>query len=375
MRDQTTDSPRWTLRDLPFAARLALAAFLISVGIGYFSALVQLHFQHATPGEVMPTAANAIATFHGHIGDLPESRLVRLITADENLPFNGNGQMSSPFTRQSVGWNKAIRGKAVEMRPDRRAERPSEAELEKAEVELRKERETEKQVVVAWLKDQGANRVAFEKDSYPLPAELSQQPFTKDYLLKDDSGICVKIQTLWNDRCARCHMKDGANAKAAAYPLNTFATIEKYNKVETSSAMSLTKLAQTTHVHLLGFSMLYGLTGLILALTRWPAFVRVPLAPLALIAQVADISFWWLARLEAPYGPMFASWIPISGGIVGASLGLQILLSVFDLFGGVGKVVLFTLAIITSGAGYIVKEKVIDPHIAKERAGTVMETQ
>ena len=74
--------------------------------------------------------------------------------------------------------------------------------------------------------------------------------------------------------------------------------------------MSLSKLAQTTHVHMLGFSMLYGLTGLLFAFTSYPVFVRVLIAPLPLLAQIIDISFWWLARLDEPYGPGFAAAIP-----------------------------------------------------------------
>ena len=55
--------PDITLRNLPLAARIVLSAFLISVGIGYTSALVQLHFQHAKPGELMPTKEDAADDF------------------------------------------------------------------------------------------------------------------------------------------------------------------------------------------------------------------------------------------------------------------------------------------------------------------------
>ena len=51
-----TTTSRPVLRDLPLAARLVIATFLLSVGIGYFSALVQLHFQHAKPGSLLPDA-------------------------------------------------------------------------------------------------------------------------------------------------------------------------------------------------------------------------------------------------------------------------------------------------------------------------------
>jgi hypothetical protein len=358
MRDP---SDRWTLRDLPFAARLVVAAFLISVGVGYFSALVQLHFQHAKPGSVMPTGDDAVRTFHGPVGEAPKSRLVRLIEADEGAPFNGSGQMSAAFTTRSSGWKAAIKARA---KAGRREPDPALAERE-----LREEREAEKAVVLAWLTEAKADKDSFEKDHYGLTEELAKLPLSKEYRCEDDP-LGVKIKTLWQDRCARCHMKDGEDAKASEYPLETAEQIARYNKVEEAGAMSLTKLAQTTHVHLLGFSMLYGLTGVILALTSYPGIVRVPLAPLPLVAQVIDISFWWLARLDAPYGPMFATWIPITGMIVGGSLGLHILLTLWDLFGKLGKLVIVLLALAAGGGGYVVKEQVIDPYMARERAAT-----
>jgi hypothetical protein len=55
--------------------------------------------------------------------------------------------------------------------------------------------------------------------------------------------------------------------------------------------VSLKKLAQTTHVHLLGFGLLYGLTGLILTFTSYPGWLRGLLGPLPLVAQVGDIGF------------------------------------------------------------------------------------
>src|SRR6516162_659884 len=57
--------PRFTLRELPFSARLTLALFLVSVGLGYGAALVQIHFQHASPGEFMPSAQDVVVKFHG----------------------------------------------------------------------------------------------------------------------------------------------------------------------------------------------------------------------------------------------------------------------------------------------------------------------
>jgi hypothetical protein len=347
----TSESPRFTLLDLPVAARLTLAAFLASVGIGYFSALVQLHFQHAQPGEMMPTGDDAVRVFsHPSKDQKALSKLERLLIADEKLSFNGSGQMSSAFTTRSSGWKRDA--KRI------------------GEDKLRKQREGEREGVLAWLRA-GADKDAYEKDRFSLPADVAKGPITAKYVEADGDTKVLKIKTLLEERCVRCHTKDGAeDAKAEQYPLQTYEQIKPYTTVNSGGAMELRKLAQTTHVHMLGFAVLYGLTGLILAFTTYPAAIRVPLAPLPLVAQVVDISLWWLARLDEPYGHMLARGIPITGAIVGASLGLQLLLSLFDLFGRAWKISLFVVICLTIGGGLGLKQKVIDPHLTKEKGTT-----
>jgi hypothetical protein len=92
--------------------------------------------------------------------------------------------------------------------------------------------------------------------------------------------------------------------------------------------MSLAKLAQTTHVHLLGLAVLYGLTGLIFSFTSYSNRARVLFGPLPLVAQLGDIGCWWLARLD----PVFAQAILITGGLVALGLAIHILGSLWDLF-------------------------------------------
>jgi hypothetical protein len=126
-------------------------------------------------------------------------------------------------------------------------------------------------------------------------------------------------------------------------------------------------------VHLLGFSMLYGLTGLILAFSSYPRLVRIVLCPLPLLAQIVDISFWWLARLPDPNGPMFARCIVYSGAVVAVGLLLHIVLSLFNLFRVKRWLVLVLLFAAASYAGYETKMRVIDPYIAQEKSPNTAE--
>src|SRR5438046_10723599 len=114
--------------------------------------------------------------------------------------------------------------------------------------------------------------------------------------------------------------------------------------------MSLPALAQSTHTHLLAFAVLFCLTGLIFALTSYPAWLRVPLAPLVLVAQVGEIACWWLGRIDGPTGVFCAQMVLVMGGFVGMGLMAQIVLGLFDLFGATGRVVLILL-LIAAGLG------------------------
>lgn len=344
---------RLLLRDLPFSARLTLAAFLIAVGIGYVSALVQLHLQHSSPQNMLPSNDDVIRHFHGASGEA-KSPLQRLLEASESMPFNGSGSMAAAHTTRSDGWKRAIKDFAKEKSLDEA----------KAEAELRKERDGERLATLAWVKA-GCPAAEFEADKFLLPVDWGQQPMTASYR----EGDSVKIKSLFSDRCVRCHAKEGDDAQAASYPLETMEHIQKYAKIDTGGGrVSLDKLAQTTHAHLLSFAVLFTFTGLLFALTNYPALIRVVLSPVVLVAQVLEIGCWWLARLDGSTGEAFARTIPILGAIVGAGLGLQIVLTLLHLFGALGRLVLVALFVAAGYVGYVAKEKVVVPFISDRTA-------
>lgn len=337
---------RLTLRDLPLAARLVLALFLISVGLGYASAMVQLHFQHASPGQFMPSAHDVIVKFHGDPD--PAKRmgaLQRLLEAADTLPLNGSGSMAPAFTTRSQGWASAIR--------------------KAPEADVRRERAGEREAVLLWIKS-GFNRQEYDADNLSLPESLRETPITADF--KTDDGS-VKIKSLFAERCVRCHQKDGDDANAANYPLDTYEALQRYTTVEANpGAMSLTKLAQSTHAHLLSFAMLYMLTGLLFTLTNYPAWLRFTLGPLVLLAQIADIGCWWLARLDGVLGEQFALAILGTGAVVGLGLSLQIVLTLFHLFGNAGRCVLIVLFLFAGAGLGLIQQRVVEPHLQAQKA-------
>jgi hypothetical protein len=361
----------FVLRELPLAARLTLALFLISVGIGYLSALVNLHFQEASPGEPMPTADDVVA---GYSGKSKTSQLERLLTAHPNLPFNGQGSMRSAFTTKAGGREKAITTKAKEMNkgrdvpldPDKPADRAS------IEKEVLRDLDGERLALIAWIRS-GAKKEAYEDNRFPLTGDLARQPITPKFTDDDNGQRIAKIKSILDSRCVRCH-SESAGGAGSQYPLDSFEDVVGYTRTEGPTGKSLTKLALTTHVHLLGFAMLYGLTGLVLAFSSYPRILCVVLCPLPLLAQLVDITFWWLARMDPPLGPQFAQAIRFSGGVVGGALFLQIALGLWNLFGKTGKAVLVLLVLGALGGGYLLHKEIINPYLLQE-AGHFLESK
>jgi hypothetical protein len=334
---------RLTLRELPLPVRLVLSLFLIAVGLGYFSALVQLHFQNASPGEPLPTTDDVVEIFSGVENwsgqkpppPKPVSKLEKLIMAPENLPHNGTGTMSFAFFGKKVTTE-----------------------------EERAKRQGEQLALQAWIEAPDAERKeTYENDAFPLPKSLAGHPITKDYV----AGANVKVKSIIDDRCGKCHAEEGLEGKKAlgAYP--DFASALVVPPVgHTNRQMTVEHLTQTTHLHLLSFCVLWMLTGLIFAFTSYPTSVRCILAPVVLLAQVADVSCWWLARLDG-VGPYFALTIIGTGAVVGLGLWLQIVLSLFNMYKLPGRLVLLVL-LGGAVAGLVALEPIIDGRLASEKA-------
>lgn len=343
------------LRALPLPGRLVLATFLCCVGVGYLAALVQLHVQHASPGNALPDSADTVRTYSGQA---ETSQLTRLLLTPEHLPMDGNGSMQAAFTFRSAGWRGKIRAKGKEAGVPK----------EKAERLLRDEREGERLALIAWIEG-GLDRESFDEDSWPLPTELAQRPITEAFIAESESGARhLKVSTLVAVRCARCHTEGVGGASEA--PLDEYEQLLDYAGSTADSAqarsggMPLRKLAQSTHVHLLAFSMLYGLTGLIFALSSWPHWLRCILGPLPLITQVADISCWWFARVD----PSFAYLIMVFGGLTALALLLQIILSLLDLVRGRERLLLAAALAVLMLLLLAVKLTVLDQALASRGA-------
>jgi len=349
------DTPRFTLRDLTLPARLVLSAFLITVGLGYLSAMVQLHMKHSDrDGEALPTTANLVARFSGleipNPSTAPCSKIDAMISGDPKALDVSKENMAPAFFAKSKDWEAL------------------QARRRTANGVLEAERENERQAMLAWVRSEAsAKKAAYETDRFALPDALKAKPLTADFA----DGNAIKIRSLINVRCAKCHADQGEASLGSYAHLEPLARPPSQDLIDgkwvrTSKQISVEALTQSTHAHLLSFAVLFTLTGLTFAFTSYPGFFRGTLGPIVLIAQVTDIACWWLARVPN-YGPMFATAIVGTGSVVGIGLSLQILLSLFNMYGPKGKAVIAVLLVV-GGAGIGgVMLRVIQPALDEER--------
>jgi mono/diheme cytochrome c family protein len=356
-----SDTPaRFALRQLPLPARLVISGFLLSVGVGYFSALVQLHMQHGSrDGQPLPSPADVVEVFAGlKKVDLtappPVSKLERLVTGPLDAAWNGSGSMAAAFYHKDDGeYRRAVKDDPA------------------AKAKIDAERAGEQAAVAAWCRLPDADRrKAYEADAVPHPADA---PLTEDYRTEDKAN--AKVKAILTDRCARCHQK---GADQEGYPLEAYEQFTKYLQVPTLETLpggwvrsdrqvSVEKLTQSTHAHLLSFAVLFSLTGLVFAFTHYPLAVRCVVAPLVLAAQMADVACWWLARVDG-VGPLFAQAIVGTGTVVGLGLLTHIGGGLWSLYGRAGRGVLVAFALIAGGGFAVLYSAVLHPALQAEKA-------
>jgi cytochrome c553 len=353
----------YTLRDLPLPVKVVATVFLLAVGAGYLSAMVQLHLQDSKSGKPMPTVADVILKYTGKkkhdpnaAPPAPVSRLEALVT-NPTVAISGQS-MSAAFTKEDrakgeLKYANAIKGKSPELVEIINAQRAGEQTVFKLWIHL----------------PDAERRAAYEADKFEVPPEQMPTHLTNAFR----AGTTVKIKSILDARCATCHSKGGEKEDV---PLETYDQLAKFMAVDVAAPsgdwvkveepISVTKLTQSTHAHLLSFAVLFSLTGLIFALSSYPVSLRCLLGPWVVLAVFADVSLWWLARLSDQWGPYFAMGIIGTGGLAGMGLAAQITLSLFNMYGRAGKAVIaliFAAGLAVIGA---VAVGVIAPALSKK---------
>jgi hypothetical protein len=383
----SSPTPRFTLRDLPLPAKLVVSTFLISVGLGYLWAMAQIHFKHASPGRPMPGIDDLVARFSGKPWPLepkpavpaedvkaparevdagpkvPGIKLQTMIEwrcvschgpdGAENDKLLNSYDLLMKYLKVDAQFPKGQLHRVLTNEAGRAGtfggENMVHAFFEKTDDWVKKagdkqqalirRGEAERAAFVAWV-EAGAPLEQYKADASPLPNPATEMDIPEE----------LRTQAIPLPKKA---------------PTDKAPPVDKW-KVAKGKQLGVEALTQSTHAHLLTFSLLWAATGLVFAFTSYPGVIRCTLAPIVLVAQVIDVACWWLARLDEG-GPYFAIAILGTGAVVGLGLMLQIVLSLFNMYGGKGKAFLMLLFLAGAGLFGLTYVKVIEPQLQAEQ--------
>lgn len=259
-------------------AKVLVTLFLLLVGLGYLTATANIYMQHQDADlEPGMSPDDLRRTFHG---------LEKEITPEATVTVNST--------------------MLAQVRPDGDMREYLDTGGEQAV-----------RALLSWLEG-GANEADFTK------AELTQagDPSAKEVIAA---------------HCVECHHADGGDMEDVPFAANADAEPEfakltevaapEYERRESGpqrvslAPTGLKKLVLITHAHILAIPVFTLIVGGLFLMTGLPNGAKLILGPLPMLAVMADIGSWWLARFIEPFIYVIAA----SGAVFGAAYGLQIL--------------------------------------------------
>ena len=131
-----------------------------------------------------------------------------------------------------------------------------------------------------------------------------------------------KIAPILKKSCLECHGQDASPLPS----LMTDKDLAPFTAIDEGETVK--SLMATSHVHLMGMSFLFVLVSFIFALSGGSVRFRNVFILLPFLAVWVDIGSWWFTR----YQPIFAHTVIVGGILMGVSLAVQILYSLYDLW-------------------------------------------
>jgi len=150
------------------------------------------------------------------------------------------------------------------------------------------------EVMVAWLKD-GAEEEHFAKD----------------------------IKQILDKTCLACHVQaSGMNIA----DFSTYQGLHKFAEVDTG--MSMASLLKLSHIHLFGISLLLFMLGSIFIQCEVNVWFKRFLVVSPMLAVFVDVLSWFLTKYDSHYAVIVIA----AGGLLGMSMALQILISLYQIW-------------------------------------------
>lgn len=144
--------------------------------------------------------------------------------------------------------------------------------------------------------------------------------------LKSGAGeaeYATRIEPILSTSCTVCHNPESG---LDVPDLTSFTAVQQVAEVDLGQ--SLHTLMRLSHIHLFGIGILALAIGLIFRLSLMRRWLKVTLIILPFAAMFADILAWFLTKWD----PVYAYVVVVGGGLLGASLLVQIVVSLWQLW-------------------------------------------
>jgi hypothetical protein len=149
----------------------------------------------------------------------------------------------------------------------------------------------------------------------------------KDVILKwikagaDEAGYDQKIAPILNRDCVTCHSAD-------ASPLPDLSNYAGVSEVAHAGGATVPNLIRISHIHLFGITFILFFVGKLFILCDINIYVKRIAVIIPFLAMFIDVLSWFITR----HVPAFAYVVVISGALMGISIGMQLLISIYQMW-------------------------------------------
>jgi len=132
-----------------------------------------------------------------------------------------------------------------------------------------------------------------------------------------------KVAPILNKYCIMCHSEE---AGLGLPHLTSYEAVKKLTVTDTGA--SIQNLVRVSHIHLFGISLLLFLLGRLFLLCEMPVMVKRITVAIPFLAMLVDILSWFATKQI----PDFAYAVVIGGGLMLTSIGVQISITLYQMW-------------------------------------------
>ncbi len=138
----------------------------------------------------------------------------------------------------------------------------------------------------------------------------------------DEPGYSDRIAPILNRDCAHCH---NPQLNPSLPDLTRYAGVAE---VAQKSGATVPSLVRVSHIHLFGIAFILYFIGKIFLLCDINIYVKRVAVVIPFVAMLLDVISWFITKHIAE----FAYVVVLSGALMGLSMGIQILLSIYQMW-------------------------------------------